>query len=429
MLLERLPLSHSTTVLLSLGIILLAGFLLTRITKRLKLPNVTGYILAGILIGPYALDLVPAGTIAGMDFVTDLALAMIAFGVGRYLKFSCMRESGMGVIVLTLFEALVAAAVVTLTMLFVFKLPLSICLLLGAIASATAPASTIMTIRQYNAKGPFVNKLLQVVALDDAVSIIAFSVCAAVATALSGSDAGMTASVVIKPVIYNLIGIAMGLLFGIALHKLLSERRTRDNRLILTIASIFFMAGVCSALDISPLLSCMALGATFANMRGEDENVFVQLDRFTPPILLLFFVRSGMQLNLPSLKTAGIIGVTYFFVRIAGKYLGAYLGALASKQEREVRDFFGLGLIPQAGVSIGLALLSQRILPPDMGTLLSTVILSSSVLYEMVGPACAKASLILSKSIDPEELAAHHHRGRQEKKKEAVSAALAPSEK
>jgi len=394
---ETLNLNHSTTVILSLALMMFAGFLLTRLTKLLKLPNVTGYIIAGIVIGPYLLRLIPRGIIESMDFVTDVALAFIAFGVGKYLRFSALRESGWQVIVLTVFEALAAAVLVSLTMYFVFRLPVSICLLLGAIGSATAPASTIMTIRQYRAKGAFVNLILQVVALDDAVSILAFSVCAAVATALN-SSAHMEYTVVLLPVLLNLASVCAGALFGVFLNLLINQRRTHDNRLILTIAVIFSMAGICAALDVSPLLSCMALGTVYANL-NPDSELYDQVDRFSPPILMLFFVLSGMRLSLPALKTAGIVGVVYFFIRIIGKYAGAYLGAAVCKMPGNVRNFFGLALIPQAGVSIGLAMLSQRILPASLGELLSTIILSSSVLYEMVGPGCAKLSLILSGTI------------------------------
>lgn len=186
--LENLASSHpNAAVILSLAVMLFSGFLLTRLTKKLKLPNVTGYLFAGILIGPYVLGLVPSSVVGGHDFVTDAALAFIAFGVGKYFKLSALRRSGWGIVVITLLEALMAALLITLTMIGVFHLSVSFSLLLGAIGCATAPASTIMTIRQYKAKGPFVDTILQVVALDDAVALIAFSVCAAIAQSLNAS--------------------------------------------------------------------------------------------------------------------------------------------------------------------------------------------------------------------------------------------------
>lgn len=385
------------SIILSLAAILIAGFLMTRITKKLKLPNVTGYILSGVVIGPYVLNLVPAEVIHGMDFVTDVALAFIAFGVGKYFKIAKLKKSGKRVVIITVFEALLAAVCVTLFMYYVFHLPLSFCLLLGAIGSATAPASTIMTIHQYRAKGEFVNTLLQVVALDDAVALIAFSICASIAQALV-SGGSLDVQVVVLPIVLNIVSILLGMLGGFLLNKIISERRSADHRLVMVVAIILSLTGFCTIFNISPLLSCMMLGATYINL-SNNKSIFKQVNRFTPPVLLSFFVLSGMRLNLPSLMTAGVIGLAFFVVRIVGKYLGAFISARITHSSKAIQDYLGLALIPSAGVSIGLAALGSRILPADMGTLLSTIILSSGVLYEMVGPACAKASLFLSGSV------------------------------
>ncbi|WP_369949199.1 cation:proton antiporter [Merdimmobilis hominis] len=393
----------SAQVILGLSIILFAGFVITRITKKLRLPNVTGYILSGVLIGPYVLDLIPGEIVEHMEFVTDVALAFIAFGVGRYFKLSTLRTSGSKIVILTLFESLAAAVLVTASMALIFHLPMPFCLLLGAIGSATAPASTIMTIRQYQAKGEFVNTILQVVALDDAVALIAFSVCAAVVSAMEDSSKALDFGVVILPVILNAVTVIAGGALGYVLHRLIdNERRSSDHRLILTTAILLFITGFCTCFDISPLLSCMALGAVYTNV-SDNDRVFTQVNSFTPPILLMFFVLSGMRLNLPSLATAGVIGIFYFFIRILGKYTGTYAGARICGYSANIRNYLGLALIPQAGVSIGLAVLGQRLLSPETGLMLSTIILSSGVLYEMVGPACAKASLFLSHSIEKED--------------------------
>lgn len=393
----------SAQVILGLSIILFAGFVITRITKKLRLPNVTGYILSGVLIGPYVLDLIPGEIVEHMEFVTDVALAFIAFGVGRYFKLSTLRASGSKIVILTLLESLAAAVLVTASMALIFHLPMPFCLLLGAIGSATAPASTIMTIRQYQAKGEFINTILQVVALDDAVALIAFSVCAAVVSAMEDSSKALDFGVVILPVILNAVTVIAGGALGYVLHRLIdNERRSSDHRLILTTAILLFITGFCTCFDISPLLSCMALGAVYTNV-SDNDRVFTQVNSFTPPILLMFFVLSGMRLNLPSLATAGVIGIFYFFIRILGKYTGAYAGARICGYSANIRNYLGLALIPQAGVSIGLAVLGQRLLSPETGLMLSTIILSSGVLYEMVGPACAKASLFLSHTIEKED--------------------------
>lgn len=393
-------LDTNTSVILTIAIMLFIAFLLTRITKRFNLPNVTAYILAGILIGPHVLNLIPASVISGMEFLTDLALAFIAFGVGRYLKLSSLRENSSQTVIITLFESLLAGAIVTLSMYFIFRIPLALALMLGAIGSATAPASTIMTIRQYKAEGPFVNMILQVVALDDAVALIAFSVVAAVIQATVGGGT-IEAAVILLPIIFNLAAILLGVGCGFLLNKMISEKRTSDNRLLLSVATISALAGFCAAFHVSPLLACMALGTTYINISGNSE-LFDQVNDFAPVILTMFFVLSGMRLDVPALKTAGIVGVGYFFIRIMGKYAGAYLGAAVSGASGEIKHYLGLALVPQAGVSIGLAVLGQRLLPAEMGSLLSTIILSSAVLYEMVGPASGKLALHLAGAIPRE---------------------------
>lgn len=393
--------STSAQVILSLAVMLFSGFLMTRLTKLAHLPNVTGYILAGVLIGPCVLNLIPETVQNGMDFVTDVALAFIAFGVGKYFKLERLRKNGRSVLILTVFESLIAALLIFLVMAFVFRLPIPFSLLLGAIGSATAPASTIMTIRQYKAKGQFVDILLQIVALDDAVALLAFSVCAAIAQAMEGGS-GISPKAVLLPILWNLLALAAGALAGFLLHKLIGENRSSQHRLVLVTALLLSITGFCTALDISPLLACMVMGAVYINISG-NKKVFKQVNGFTPPIQLLFFVLSGMRMDLTALKAAGLIGVVYFLVRIIGKYAGAWLGAVLGKANVPIRRYLGLALIPQAGVSIGLALLGQRILPAESGALLSTIILSSGVLYEMIGPACAKAAIFLSGSVPKPE--------------------------
>lgn len=393
--------STSAQVILSLAVMLFSGFLMTRLTKLAHLPNVTGYILAGVLIGPCVLNLIPETVQNGMDFVTDVALAFIAFGVGKYFKLGRLRKNGRSVLILTVFESLIAALLVFLVMAFVFRLPIPFSLLLGAIGSATAPASTIMTIRQYKAKGQFVDILLQIVALDDAVALLAFSVCAAIAQAMEGGS-GISPKAVLLPILWNLLALAAGALAGFLLHKLIGENRSSQHRLVLVTALLLSITGFCTALDISPLLACMVMGTVYINVSG-NKKVFKQVNGFTPPIQLLFFVLSGMRMDLTALKAAGLIGVVYFLVRIIGKYAGAWLGAVLGKASVPIRRYLGLALIPQAGVSIGLALLGQRILPAESGALLSTIILSSGVLYEMIGPACAKAAIFLSGSVPKPE--------------------------
>ena len=397
-----LHVNHTSLVILELAVMLLSAFLLSRLTKRLKLPNVTAYIVAGILIGPCGLKWIDEAMVESMGFVTDVALSFIAFGVGRYFKWETLKKSGARVLIVTALESLTAAAAISAVMLLVFHLPLSFALLLGAVGAATAPASTLMTIRQYKAKGHFVDTILQVVALDDAVALLAFSVCATVSQ-IAGSAGRADAASILLPIACNIAAVALGA--GMAFLLKWGERRvtSRYNRLLMVVIQLLTLSGLCAAVDISPLLACMALGMVHANISRKGEALFKAVERFTPPVLTFFFVVSGMRLNVPALKTAGVIGVSYFFVRILGKYAGAAAGALLTGENKNVRRYLGLALTPQAGVSIGLAALGERMLPPEMGSLLNTIVLSSAVLYEIAGPGLAKLSLHLAGALKPTE--------------------------
>ena len=398
--------STITQVIVSVSLIMTVGFLMTRLTKLAKLPNVTGYILAGILIGPYCLNLIPQNIISGMGFISDIALAFIAFSVGEFFKFDSLKKSGFKIIVLTIFEALMASIVVFIVMYFILGLSLPFSIVLAALASATAPASTIMTIRQTKAKGDFVDTLLQVVALDDVVSLIAYSVAISIALASVSGAGGLSFNVVILPILKNLLMLVIGAAMGFLLKLLMQVKHGSDNRLIIVISVLLLFCGISSLFDVSPLLGCMIIGTVYINLT-KDEKLFLQVNYFSPPILLMFFVVSGLSFNLSALFSGEsilgsiplwAIGVIYFFVRIIGKYLGAYLGCLTIKKPKEVRNYLGLALIPQAGVAIGLAALGARTLGGEVGSALQTIILASSVLYELVGPVCAKLSLYLSKS-------------------------------
>lgn len=403
---EKLSQTSSVSVIIiAIAIMLLCGFLMSRVTKKLKLPNVTGYILAGILIGPFCLDLIPHPIIEKTEFLADIALAFIAFSTGEFFKFSKLKKSAGKVVVITLFEAILASVLIFILTYFILDLDLGFAIVLSALASATAPASTMMTIRQTGAKGDFVDTLLQVVAYDDIVALLAYSIAISVAiTSTTGES--FSISNIFVPILKNVGVLVLGGAFGLIMKLLIHSKRSTDNRLIIAIALLFAFCGICTALDVSPLLGCMSMGTVYVNVSGDDK-LFKQLNYFSPPILLLFFVRSGLSFDLNALfnstGTVGsvsliVIGVLYFLVRIVGKYLGAFIGCACVKKEKLTRNYLGLALIPQAGVAIGLAALGARTLGGETGNALQTIILASSVLYELIGPACAKLSLYLSKS-------------------------------
>lgn len=394
------------SIIISVALMLIAGFLLTRVTKLLRLPNVTAYIVAGILIGPYCLNLVPQRFIDGTSFLSDIALAFIAFSTGEFFKLDVLKKNGMKVVWITVFESVLASLLVFVLTFFILHMDLAFSIVLSALASATAPASTMMTIRQTGAKGDFVDTLLQVVALDDVVGLVLYSVAISIALAsLSGSQ-GFSFQTIGKPILLNMLTLFIGACFGLAMKLLMPQSRSTDNKLIISVALLFAFCGVCVLLDVSPLLGCMVMGTVYTNI-AENDKLFKQLGYFSPPILLLFFVRSGMNFKLDALFNASgdldgvpliVVGVSYFLVRIVGKYVGAWFGCFVVKKDKLVRNYLGLALIPQAGVAIGLAALGARTLGGTMGSDLETIILASSVLYELLGPGCAKLALYLSKS-------------------------------
>ena len=392
-------------VIIGISIMLFSGFLMTRVTKLLRLPNVTAYIVAGILIGPFCFNIVPTGVIEGTDFISDIALAFIAFSVGEFFKLDALKKNGVKTIVITFCEAALAALLVFIVTYFLLGLDPVFCIVLSALATATSPTSTAMTIRQTGSKGGFVDTLLQVIALDDVLSLITFSIALSVAGVLIGGGE-LSASSVYMPIIINIGVMVLGALFGCLLKLFMPKKRSNDNRLIILISTLFVFCGICALLEISPLLGCITMGMVYINITGDDK-LYKQLNYFSPPFMLLFFVRSGLNLQIDSLfsptGSSGavpilLIAVLYFVFRLVGKYGGSFIGGIFTKSPKNTRNYLGLGLIPQAGVAIGLSAMAARSLGGEVGDNLQTIILSASILYELIGPACAKLSLYLSGS-------------------------------
>lgn len=395
-------------IIISIALILMGGFAMTRITKRLRLPNVTAYILVGVLLGPVCLNVIPESIIDGTEFISDISLAFIAFGVGEHFRLSALKRCGASAALITVIEAVTVSGVMFCLLYFLLGIDLSLSVVLSALAAATAPASTMMTIRQTRAKGGFVDMLLQVMAFDNVISLIAYS--AAISAALAINNGGFDYRAVLFPIIKNAGAVLIGAAFGCLLKIFLGKRST-DNRLIISVAFLFAFCGVCALLDVSPLLGCMTVGTVYINLTG-DHKLFLQLAYFSPPLLLIFFVRSGLNFDFASLTGGGafggtplwLIGIIYFAARLLMKYVGAFLGSAVLGRSKEIRNFLGLALIPQAGVAIGLAALGARSLGDELGAALETVVVFACILYEFVGPPLARLSLSLSGSIGGEDI-------------------------
>ena len=277
--------SSAAIGIITVAIMLLCGFALTRLTKLLKLPNVTAYIITGILIGPYCLNLVPEIVKDYTEFLPDVALAFIAFSTGQFFRINALKGNGFKVLIITVLEACVASLFVFIASYFVLKMDLAFSTVLAALASATAPASTMMTIRQTGAKGDFVNTLLQVVALDDVVGLIAYSVAISLALA-SGISGTFDFQSIVLPLIINLASFVIGGALGFILKVLLPPERSKDNRLILSVAVLFGFCGVCQIMGVSPLLGCMFMSTVYINIT-DDDKLFKQLNYFNSLIILV----------------------------------------------------------------------------------------------------------------------------------------------
>ena len=395
-------------MLLSMAAAIALGLLLTRIAKKINLPNVTAYLVAGLAVGPYCLNLFDQDALAGVAQITSVALGFIAFSIGGEFKWESLKRVGTKAVIITLFQALAALALVDIVLLvFGFDVPLSITL--GAIATATAPAATLMVVRQYRAQGTMTNTLLSVVAMDDAVGLAAFSISLAIAQSLTSGAAPTLYNMLISPLLEIILSLVVGGLLGALLSFLMRFFRSRANRLSLMLAAVLAGVALADGYGLSSLLTCMAIGAAMVNLRDDSEMLVEIIDRWTPPLFTLFFVISGAELDLHVLSTVGILGLLYILARSLGKYFGARVGASVVKSEPKIRKYLGLTLLPQAGVAIGMAQVVITKLP-EYGAEIRAVVLCATLVYELIGPVITRIALERSGEIPESVLAEQKHR-------------------
>ena len=401
-------------IVLSLGIILILGFAMTRLTKLLKLPNVIAYLIVGILIGPSLINLIPKGFIEQSSFISDVALVFVAFTAGEFFKFDVIRKSLGKAIVITAIESVVTFALIFVLCAFAFRLEVPFSLVLASLASATAPTSTIMTIKQTGSKGSYVTTLLEVLAIDGVIALILYTI--SISIFMGTADGTLSFADIAWPLLKMIICLVIGIAFGFALKFLISSKRTTGNRLIIVVAVLLLFCGVCSLFNQSPLLGGIAIGTIYTNMckTKDEEKVFAQVNYFMPPIMLVFFVRSGMSLDFSVFTQSNtltavpfiVIVLAFLVVRFAGKYGGTFLGGVATAQPKETRNYLGFGLIPQASVAIALATMASMTISSladqetygEYATALLAIILASSIIFELIGPVLAKLGLYFSHS-------------------------------
>lgn len=380
---------------IALFLCLIAG----KIVKQFKLPNVTGYILmglvAGIIFGLKPIENlfgrdIAAEMVAKFDVVKDLATGFIAFSIGSEFDFKYIKKLGKAPVVIACLESLGAVVFVSLGI-FLVTGNIQLALIMGAIAAATDPAATILVAKQYHAKGPVVRTLIPVVAIDDATALMSYGICVALARALAGQ---FTLATLIAPVKEIFGSLAFGIILGIIFCGLIKLYTGRGNRLTITIAMVCLCVSIShiEVLDFSPLLACMAMSITIVNVSHRWEPVFELMDRMTPPIFMMFFFVTGAGMDITILPTIGVIGAVYIIVRVIGKMSGAFLGGKLSHAEPNVQKYLGIGLIPQAGVAIGLAMMCGSVVP-EYATKITAVVVCGTIIYELVGPILTKIML------------------------------------
>lgn len=410
-------------ILLSLSFALLAGLLLTRLIKRWHLPAVTAYLVAGVLIGPNCLGLLGMkgigfptfGDVSQFSLICDVALGFIAFSIGNEFRLSSLKQTGKQATVVAIIQALAATLFVDVALLLMHlvlgeKLPVSTCIVLGAVATATAPAATMMVVNQYKAKGPLTNMLLPVVALDDAVGLVVFAVSFGVAkTMISGTFSLL--SVILNPILEIIGSLTLGAVLGVLFS--LVEKLFHSNSKRLSVAVTFvIMAAALSKVEIplgseiaigfSPLLVCMMVGSVFCNVCDFSEEIMFKTDRWTAPLYVLFFVLSGAELDLRVFGELAVVGIglAYILTRSAGKIAGAAFGSKLMKCDENICKYLGITLLPQAGVALGMSVTVAAEMGEE-GAIIRDIILFSVLIYELVGPILTKYALTKAGDIQP----------------------------
>ena len=410
-------------ILLSLSVCLLVGLLLSRLAKLLQLPAVTAYLVAGILVGPFVLGrlgieglgFISLDAVEEFSLLSDLALGFIAFAIGNEFRVSQLKEIGKQATVIGILQAVITTLLVDAVLIgFHFAmpkvLPLSVAITLGAIAAATAPAATLMVVKQYKAKGPVTSTLLPVVALDDAVGLVIFAISFGIARSIEAGSVNIL-SVVLEPLLEVVGSLALGALMGWLFN--LTERvfHSRSKRMAVSVTFVLLTVALSKieipiaegvTLVFSSLLTCMMLGTVFCNICDFSEELMERVDRWSAPLLVLFFVLSGAELNLDVLSNGIIVlvGVIYIISRSAGKLLGAFTSAKMSRCEPNIVKYLGITLLPQAGVALGMANTANDYLLG--GELVLNITLFAVLVYEIVGPFMTKKALEAAGEIDPE---------------------------
>lgn len=386
-----------------LALLILIALFASKILSFFKLPDVTGYLVAGIIIGPSVLGIIPHEALTNLNLLSSVALAFIAYNIGCEMDFSSIKELGNNILIITALQALMTMAFV-FTVFMLMGQNIAFALVASAIACATAPAATLMVIAQYKAKGPVVNTLIPVVALDDAFCIMAFGIANTVAiNLLSGSDPSVV-TMLLVPLWEILLSLIIGIVGGLAAIFILQRLKSEGDVIIYIIGSVLLLTFAAEYLHVSSLLTLMAYGVIVGNFSNKKHTARSALEGVSLPVFVAFFAFSGAELDLKVLLPAGFLGVAYFLSRALGKYYGARVGAQITNMPEPIVKYLGLTLIPQAGVAIGLSQIASRTLPQPYASTLQAVVLAAVIANEIVGPILTKYALTKAGEIAPENL-------------------------
>jgi len=379
-------------VLLKISIVLVVGFLGGKVAKLLKLPNVSGYLVAGLFLGPSFTNLVTSADSSSFSIISELALAIIAFSIGSEFVISDMKKLGKSIVIITLAEVIGAVFVVFSVMYFIFKMPFAFSIVIAAMSAATAPAATLLVIRQFRAHGPLTKTILPVVALDDVFGIMAFGIAMSLAKLSVGNTQNSLFKMFTEPVIEIGGSAILGILLGVILVFLVKKAKDHDEVQVISLMAIGIAAALSALLGFSPLLTNIFMGTTLVNLKKNSKRVFNSVNDFAPVVYVLFFTLAGASLDLKILYSVGALGIAYVIARGGGKFLGAFVGAKAVKADKAVTKYLGFALLPQGGISIGLSVLVRQQLP-EYAVPITTIIMFSILIYEVSGPIFAKIAI------------------------------------
>ncbi len=389
------------STILCLGIVLVGALVAEKIISYLKVPAITSYILLGILLGPYALNVTGGGLIASSELLSNIVLGFIAFHIGKNFSVEHFKRIGKAVLSVSIAVTVATLICVTAGIYYVAHQPFHIALLFGAIATATAPATTMMVIRQYKARGMFTDVLLGTVAIDDAWGIMIFSVSLAIAQVLQIGQFSewIIMTVTIKAAAKIFLSVILGSVTAIIASRISGYLKRREDVLTFILGAILINSGVALYFHMSPLLSNMFFGVMLVNIEKTSFKFFESVNSVDWPLYVMFYVLAGANLNIGLLNSLGLIGSVYIISRIIGRIGGAYTGAVILGIDHSIKKYMGLALMAQAGVAIGLAMMAKASLPHTGGAILNTII-ATTVVYEIIGPIATRYALLKAKDIN-----------------------------